>query len=96
MGLKIVTYRITVEQRDIDRANQISGPVAATCPIALAASRVADRHVLVLFRELVIHSLIGETRFNLPVVARRFIQRFDRQDFVEPFSFYVSRRERAS
>jgi len=95
MGLKIITYRITVEQDDIELSTGPGYGVewSKTCPIALAAARVTGRVVESLSEYLLVHSWAGAERFLLPQIAQRFVKRFDNRQSVKPIAFYVSRRE---
>jgi len=74
--------RISVTQEDIDKGTSRS----AYCPVALAVKRLGykDVHVLGEIRA-------DDFRFSVPLLAAKFIDRFDEGKPVYPFTFTATR-----
>lgn len=82
--MKSVTVRVTRE--DIRKGCRFGG---STCPIALAISRALSLPADVGPNnfQLCHEPLFGRTNHPLPLSAQRFIDRFDAELAVKPFSF---------
>ena len=77
--MKVITISVTA--LDITRGNKGG---STNCPIARATRRCGrTKHVSVGATGIT----VGEGRYNLPKTAQRFVQDFDNELPVKPFSF---------
>lgn len=75
--------KITVTKKDIENGFPAS---CSSCPIALAIRRATRKNILVGSSEIG-HPAIGFKDIKLPKKVRLFIERFDQDIPVKPFSF---------
>ncbi len=82
------TTKIQVTQQDIDAGQRGR---CATCPIAMAMSRVIDEAVLVELNAAVPDSFLTTGWYALPESAASFQRNYDDMKPVEPFEFEAVR-----
>jgi len=84
--------KIIVTQKDIDKGLKST---CYYCPVALAFKRKIKSEIPcgVAVNAKNIHHFHGKSwdRYNLPKEAKKFIQRFDNDQSVKPFSFEIKK-----
>ena len=84
--------KIKVTQKDIDKGLKST---CYYCPVALAFKRKIKSEIPcgVAVNAKNIHHFHGKSwdRYNLPKEAKKFIQRFDNDQSVKPFSFEIKK-----
>lgn len=84
--------KITVTQKDIDKGLKST---CYYCPIALAFKRKIKSEIPcgVAVNAKNVHHFHGKSweRYNLPKEAKKFIQKFDNDQPVKPFTFEIKK-----
>lgn len=79
--------KIVVKKKDIKNGQ----PTPSFCPIALASYRVFGPDAYISVDRSTID--INGEEYNLPKKAQRFVERFDDEGKVKPFSFCIRLRK---